>query len=76
MALIKNTKINEKLTFEVRWEVYNVLNRANFSLSSLNNTGTSAGFGTINQTPDVSSGNPVIAPGGPRNMNYTLRFIF
>jgi hypothetical protein len=76
MALIKNVKINEKLTFELRWEVYNVLNRANFSLSSLNNTGTSSTFGAINQTPDVSSGNPVIAQGGPRNMNYTLRFIF
>jgi hypothetical protein len=27
MSLIKNTKINEKLSFEIRWEVYNVLNR-------------------------------------------------
>jgi carboxypeptidase family protein/TonB-dependent receptor-like protein len=76
MALTKNTKINEKLSFELRWEVYNVLNRANFSQSSFNNTGGSASFGTMNQTPDVSAGNPVIAQGGPRNMNYTLKFIF
>jgi len=76
MSLIKNTKINERLSFELRWEVYNVLNRANFSLSSLNNTGTSSTFGMINQTPDVTAGNPVIAQGGPRNMNYTIKFIF
>ena len=76
VSLIKNTKINEKLTFELRWEVYNVLNRANFSQSSFDNTGGSSTFGRMNQTPDVTAGNPVIAQGGPRNMNYTLKFIF
>jgi hypothetical protein len=76
MSLIKGTKINERLNVELRWEVYNVLNRANFSQSSFNNTGTSTTFGTLNQTPDVSSGNPVIAQGGPRNMNFAIKFIF
>ena len=76
MSLIKNTKITERLSLELRWEVYNILNRANFSLSSLDNTGGSSTFGLINQTPDVSAGNPVIAQGGPRNMNYTIKFIF
>jgi hypothetical protein len=76
MSLIKNTKVTEKLSFELRWEVYNVLNRANFSLTSINNTGTSSSFGRLSQTPDVSAGNPVIAQGGPRNMNFTLRFIY
>lgn len=76
MSLIKGTKINERLSVELRWEVYNVLNRANFSQSSFNNTGTSSTFGTLNQTPDVSSGNPVIAQGGPRNMNYAIKFTF
>jgi len=76
MSLIKNTKINERLSFQVRWEVYNILNRANFALASLDNTGTSDQFGTLSQTPDVASGNPVIAQGGPRNMNFALKFIF
>ena len=76
MSLIKNTKINERLSFQLRWEVYNILNRANFALASLDNTGTSAQFGTLTQTPDVASGNPVIAQGGPRNMNFALKFIF
>ena len=76
MSLIKNTKITERLSVEFRWEVYNILNRANFSLSSIDNTGGSSTFGRMNQTPDVSAGNPVIAQGGPRNMNYTIKFIF
>jgi len=73
---MKKTKINERVSFEIRWEVYNVLNRANFALSSINNTGGSAFFGQLSQTPDVSAGNPVIAQGGPRNMNFAFRFIF
>ena len=76
MSLIKNTKINERLSVQIRWEVYNILNRANFALASLDNTGTSDQFGTLSQTPDVASGNPVIAQGGPRNMNFALKFIF
>ena len=76
MSLIKNTKITERLSVQVRWEVYNILNRANFALASLDNTGTSDQFGTLSQTPDVASGNPVIAQGGPRNMNFALKFIF
>ena len=30
MTLMKNTKITEKLNLEIRWEVYNLLNRGNF----------------------------------------------
>jgi len=76
LSLIKNTPINEKLSVELRWEVYNVLNRANFSRYSINNTVTSPDFGSLTETPDVASGNPVIAQGGPRNMNFTLKFKF
>ena len=76
LTLMKNTKINEKLSFEIRWEVYNVLNRGNFSLASINNTGTSSHFGELSETPDVAAGNPVIAQGGPRNMNFALKIKF
>ncbi len=76
MSLVKNTRVNERLSIQIRWEVYNLLNRANFALSSIDNTGTSSSFGTLTQTPDVASGNPVIAQGGPRNMNFGLKIIF
>lgn len=76
-TLLKNTHITERLTMQFRWEVYNILNHANFDSFILNNniTSTSA-FGTIARTPDVAAGNPVIAQGGPRSMNFALKFTF
>jgi Carboxypeptidase regulatory-like domain/TonB dependent receptor/TonB-dependent Receptor Plug Domain len=76
ITLAKNTKINEKLNVQLRWEVYNVLNRGNFSRFSLDNGVGSGGFGSLTETPDVAAGNPVIAQGGPRNMNLALKVTF
>jgi carboxypeptidase family protein len=47
-GLFKTTKLTERYTFQLRWELYNVLNRANFGL--LNNTFTSPIFGTYTTT--------------------------
>ena len=33
-------------------------------------------FGTIGSTPDVDRGNPVIAQGGPRAMQWALKVLF
>ncbi len=74
MTLMKNTKITEHLNLELRWEVYNILNRGNFYYFPDNTFGAS--FGTVTKTSDVASGNPVIAQGGPRNMNFSLKFTF
>ena len=74
MTLMKNTKITDRLNVEVRWEVYNILNRGNFYYFPDNTFGAS--FGTVTKTSDVAAGNPVIAQGGPRNMNFSLKFTF
>jgi hypothetical protein len=89
MTLMKETKITERLNVQVRWEVFNILNRGNFyylpnyTLTACGNVvgggqcaASSANFGALTKTPDVASGNPVIAQGGPRNMNFALKFIF
>jgi hypothetical protein len=89
MTLMKKTKLTERLNMEIRWEVYNLLNRGNFYYfpnntlttcdSIVGNTCASASggnFGQIPKTSDVASGNPVIAQGGPRNMNFAIKFIF
>ena len=76
VTLAKNTKISERLTVQLRWEVYNVLNRANYSRFALDNGINSPTLGSISETPDVAAGNPVIAQGGPRNMNLALKFTF
>ncbi len=74
LTLMKNTKITEKLDMEIRWEVFNVLNRGNFYSYPDNTFGAS--FGTGHQDSDVGAGNPVIAQGGPRNMNFSIKFTF
>jgi hypothetical protein len=74
VTLAKVTKISEKVNLEFRWEVYNVLNRANFHYFPDNTLGSS--FGTITKTSDVASGNPVVAQGGPRNMNFGVKLTF
>jgi hypothetical protein len=76
MTLMKNTKITERLNVELRWEVYNVLNRGNFYYLPNNTLSESAGFAQMNETSDVAAGNPVIAQGGPRNMNLSIKFTF
>ncbi len=74
MTLIKNTKITERLNVQFRWEVYNVLNRANFFY--LPDNTLASNFAKVTKTSDVAVGNPVIAQGGPRNMNFALKFVF
>jgi hypothetical protein len=76
LTLAKNTKIGERLNVQLRWEVYNILNHANFSRFSLDNGINSGTFGHLTETPDVAAGNPVIAQGGPRNMNLGLKITF
>jgi len=75
-TVIKDTKIGERLTIQFRWEVFNVLNRANYAAFVSNNTVGSGSFGTLTTSSDVAAGNPVIAQGGPRNMNFALKIIF
>jgi hypothetical protein len=95
MTLAKSFKFTERFNLQFRWEVYNLLNRANFHYFPNNTIGTcgdatlmtgvlangtcaagQANFNNITKTSDVASGNPVIAQGGPRNMNFSLKLIF
>lgn len=75
MDLIKNTKITERTSLQFRWEVYNVLNRANFGAPSdfLIPGGI---FGQVTGTPDVALGNPVLGQGAARNMDFVLKLTF
>jgi hypothetical protein len=72
----KDTKITEQVSFQFRWEVFNVTNRANFSqaFGDVRFTGGQFAFGTINSTPDAF--NPTLAQGGPRNMQFVFKVSF
>ena len=75
LSLLKNTKINDRVTLQFRWEVFNVLNRTNFGLLFSQNV-RSGSFGTIASTPDVDAINPVISQGGPRAMQWAVKLLF
>ncbi len=70
------TNIGSKVKVQFRWEVFNLLNRANFDGLSPTYNVRSGAFGTLVSTPDVGAGNPVIAQGGPRSMQFALKLLF
>ena len=84
--LNKTTKITERISLQVRFEIFNLLNHPNFNtlpagvtlsaskLDPLNYPTTS--FSTYSQTPDVSSGNPFLSQGGPRAGQIGAKLIF
>jgi hypothetical protein len=74
--LNKTTKINERLSLQLRWEVFNVLNHPNFNPFPGSTTYSSGAFGSFTQTPDVASGNPFLSAGGPRAMQLGAKIIF
>ena len=74
--LNKITKINERLSLQLRWEVFNVLNHPNFNPTPSSPTYTSGAFNKFSQTPDVASGNPFLSQGGPRAMQLGAKIIF
>jgi hypothetical protein len=84
--LVKTTKITERMSIQVRFEVFNLLNHPNFnslpSSSSLSakkllpaNYPTTI-FSTYSQTPDIASGNPFLSQGGPRAAQIGAKIIF
>src|SRR5215472_1110455 len=85
-SVTKNIPIHERYTLQFRAEFFNIFNHPNFALPSnvitpgLNADGTintTAGpAGVITQTPDVAQGNPSLGGGGPRVMQFGLRFQF
>ena len=63
MGVYKNTRLNEKLTVQFRWETYNVFNHPNFS--GFVNTLTAPNFGTYTNTATDQ-----------RKMQFALKFQF
>jgi Carboxypeptidase regulatory-like domain len=89
--LNKTTKITERMSLQLRFEIFNLLNHPNFnplpgsnSFSSFSPTDNvtcfaSPGcgpFAKFTQTPDIASGNPFLSQGGPRAAQIGAKFIF
>jgi hypothetical protein len=82
----KTTKITERLSLQLRFEIFNVLNHPNFnplpSSTTLSATKLdpanypTATFSNFTQTPDIASGNPFLSQGGPRAAQIGAKLIF
>jgi hypothetical protein len=73
--IIKEFHLTSGTRVQARWEIFNLLNRVNLGLAQSTNV-RSGVFGTIASTPDVDAGNPVIAQGGPRSMQWAVKILF
>jgi hypothetical protein len=88
----KTSHLTEKLTMQIRADIFNIFNHPNmtnpllpgfgvdFFQNGIRDTGkgrlTGKGFLTPTATPDVGSGNPYLGGGGPRTVQLALRFSF
>ena len=75
LNIIKQFHLAGNARIQARWEIFNVLNRVNFGGVQTTNVRSSL-FGSIGSTPDVDAGNPVIAQGGPRAMQWAVKVLF
>jgi hypothetical protein len=84
-SVFKDTKLRERLTMQLRAEVFNILNHPNFSNPLLPSGIADAGFANgpngggflpITTTADVGPGNPFLGGGGPRGIQLAAKFSF
>ncbi len=73
--ILKEFKLHGTSRIQARWEIFNVTNRVNLGAFQSSSVRSSL-FGTIASTPDVDRGNPVIAQGGPRAMQWAVKVLF
>jgi hypothetical protein len=71
----KDWKLKERMTAQLRFEFFNILNRADFAPTpAVTNPNSGGQFGCSCATPD--SGNPVLGSGGPRHVQFGLKLLF
>ena len=74
LSVFKNTKIREKVTLQLRAEMFNLYNRHNYSAPG--GTFGSSSFGTVGSTAGIANGSPGIGPGEPFNTQLAGKIIF
>jgi hypothetical protein len=70
-SLIRNFKLGESKTLQFRAEMFNIFNRANFTLPNADWSSTS--FGVIGNTVQPIAGQASGGPGDPREIQFALR---
>jgi hypothetical protein len=73
-AVLKDTRLHERLTLQLRAEFFNIFNHPNFALPGFSITPGSNDV--ITQTPDQAQTNPGLGGGGPRVIQLGAKFLF
>jgi hypothetical protein len=73
-SIFKVIRIRERLSLQLRGEIFNLLNNRN--LSGANTNASSSGLGQITSTQDVGNGAPGIGTGAPRNVQLAAKIVF
>ncbi len=83
LSVVKDWKLAERMKFQFRGELFNVMNHPNFANPYGANftygrvdPSNPAQFGCSCATPDVADANPVIGTGGPRNIQFGMKLVF
>jgi Carboxypeptidase regulatory-like domain len=76
-SISKTWRLTESVKLQLRGEMFNAANHANFANSSVGNDLTSPGsLGRADATPDVQAANPVVGSGGSRHIQLGAKFIW
>jgi Carboxypeptidase regulatory-like domain len=76
-SISKLWRLSERLQLQLRGEMFNAANHANFSSFSVGEDLSSPdSLGRANATPDVQASNPVIGSGGSRHIQLGAKFIW
>jgi hypothetical protein len=76
-SISKVWRLSERVTLQLRGEMFNAANHANFANGSVGNDLTSPdSLGRAAATPDVQVANPVIGSGGSRHIQIGAKFIW
>jgi hypothetical protein len=76
-SLSKAWRLHERVKLQLRGEVFNILNHANFDVFTMNtDLAVPSTVGTVVFTPDVASSNPVIGSGGSRHIQLGAKIIW
>jgi hypothetical protein len=72
-SVVKNTKLSEKVTLQLRAEMFNIFNHTNLAPLGAPQTGSG---GTIGSTIGAFFGAPGIGPGEPFNTQFVGKIVF
>jgi hypothetical protein len=79
MSVTKRFRLSERFSLQLRGEMFNVMNHANFDSANgtlISDPSSGVGLGLATATPDVAAANPVVGSGGSRHIQVGAKVIW